>query len=226
MANKTKAANIGVTIFLLSLAVLLLIFSVKQQFEAKKQSEVIQNQVQKTVDQAIQQSQTQKSSELPDYESLTRLKKLILVSGFESWTPNSELDPTKMSRKIILNKGSLAKGYIYLKVSLDGKALSQWESIYVKMNDRGGHLFRPQSLEVPKSDKTELLYALNYIPYLFDIPYNERFIPAVTNWFEFFTPNNEVEVTSFISSRKPAILEEIALYYECSKDSDCLLSIK
>jgi|SRR3989338_3379169 len=222
MVNKDKAANIGLSIFLFSLAVLLLIFSIKQQFDEKKRSEALQEQIQKTVDEAVQQ----KPSELPDYESLTRLKKLEVVPNFESWTPQSVLDPSKMSRKIILNKGSLAKGYIYLRLSLDGRALSQWESIYVKMNDRGGHLFRPQSLAVPKSDKTELLFALNYIPFLFDIPYNERFTPAVTSWFELFIPNNEVDFISFISSRKPAIIEEISLYYECSKDSDCLLSIK
>lgn len=222
MANNNKVANIGLSFFLFFLAIVLLIFSVKQQFDEKKRSEALQKQIQKTVDQAVQQ----KPSELPDYESLTRLKKLEVVTNFESWTPNSELDPTKMSRRIILNKGSLAKGYIYLRISLDGKTLSQWESIYVKMNDRGGHLFRPQSLAVPKSDKTEMLFALNYIPFLFDIPYNERFTPAVTNWFELFTPNNEIDFVSFISSRKPTIIEEISIYYECSKDSDCLLSIK
>ena len=117
------------------------------------------------------------SSEYPDYSSLKDLKKLVIVENFQSWTPNSDPKTFKSIERMILEKGNITKGYIYVKTSINNKAFSSWESIYMKMNDNGGHLFRPNSLPVPKSDKTELLFALNNIFYLPSIPYSETKTP-------------------------------------------------
>lgn len=228
MVNKTNStkASIGVSIFLLILSITLIYFSLKQQFYSDQQKENLHNDIKQTVNQALKESQNQ-PSQFPDYDSLNRIKRLSLINKpFESWTPDSKLEPKMIVNKIILNKGELSKGYIYVKASLDRKALSAWESIFLKMNYTGGHLFRSKSLAVPPSDKTELLYSLDYVPYLEDIPYNESLNPLVTNWFQFFLPGQEIQIISFISSLKPALIEDLAVYYECKKDSDCLLTLK
>lgn len=125
-----------------------------------------------------------------------------------------------------MDKGVLSKGYIYIKASMNGGSLTQWESISIIMNGVGGHLFRPQSLPTPNNEKkTELLYALNYIS-LTDIPYNEQNTPHIVNWFELFNEGNTIEVYSFISSLRPALIDEISIYYQCAKDSDCLLTLR
>ncbi len=112
-------------------------------------------------------------SDYPDYESLQHLVSLPIENNFESWTPNSKTEDAKSIKKIVIEKGALSKGYLYIEASIDGKPLTQWESIYIKMNNLGGHLFRPQSLPVPTIDKTELLFALNDIPYI-ELPYSEH----------------------------------------------------
>lgn len=233
METKNKNGNIVVTIFLLLLAGSLLIFSAKQQLNTKKSekelsdkiSQKVTEDVKKELPNIIKESE-QKNSEFPDYFSLKGLKRLDIVKNFLSWTPNVNLDDKKTVKKIILEKGGIAKGYIYVKTSINGNAFSSWESIYVKMNNVGGHLFRSDSLPIPKSDKTELLYALDNISYLSSVPYLETRAPLKANWFDFFKDNKKIEMISFISSLKPAIIEEIILYYDCTSGSDCSLIVK
>jgi transcription antitermination factor NusG len=228
-----KIGNFGVTIFLFILAAILLFFSVKQQLNTEKTSKELSDKisqkvaedVKKELSDIIKESE-QKISEYPDYFSIENLKKLDIVKNFSSWTPNASVDDNKMVREIILEKGNIAKGYIYIKTSINDQAFSSWESIYIKMNNVGGHLFRPNSLPIPKSDKTELLYTLDNISFLSSVPYSETKTPQKANWFDFFKDNNKIQVITFISSLKPAMIEEISLYYDCISGSDCLLTIK
>lgn len=221
MNIKKRRADLGIILALTMLVIFSALLTYRQQSKQEDLTKGINKEVQKAI-----QENFSKPSDFPDYDSLRRLKKISLISNFESWTPSSQLEPTKLKRVIILEKGELAKGYLYIKTSLEDKALTQWESIYVTMNGLGGHLFRPQSLKMPRSEKTELLYALNDIPYLLNIPYNENIIPFRTYWFSLFTNKSRVNLLSFISSLRPALIEDLSLYYECSKDSDCELSIE
>jgi len=104
--------------------------------------------------------------------------------------------------------------------------LTKWESIYMKMNYEGGHLFSPQSLPVPRSQKTELLFALNDVPHSGDFFYSEQTVPYRANWFAYLTEGNRIDFFTFISSWRPAKLEEVTLYYECTKDSKCELTLE
>lgn len=164
---------------------------------------------------------TPKISLYPDFDSLKSIKKLDIVNNFDSWTPETKLNNDKIFQTIVVDKGKLSKGYLYIRASLDNKALTKWESIYLKMNWTGGHIFRPDSLPIPPSDKTELLFALNEIPYLSSMPYSEQRVPKTTNWFGLFQNKREISITSFISSLRPAKIEEISLYYQCADDDLC-----
>ena len=221
MNIQKRRADLGMLLALTMLVVFSALLTYRQQSKQEDLAKEINQQVQKAIEENLS-----KPSNFPDYDSLGRLKKLNLVSNFESWTPLSQLRSDKLKKIVVLEKGILSKGYLYIRASLDDKALTQWESIYVTMDSVGGHLFRPQSLSVPSSQKTELLYALNDIPYLFDIPYNERAVPARTNWFNLYGEGSQVQILSFISSLRPALIEELTIYYECAKDSDCVLAIQ
>lgn len=202
---ETKA-NVGVTIFLFLVAASIIAFSVREQIRSSSQPSIDPVQ-------------------FPDYASLTDLKKLTLVEGFESWTPDAVVAEDKTQTVNIRREGKLSKGYLYVKASIDGTAFTKWESIYIKMDDAGGHLFRSRSLPVPSGTTTELLYALDDISYLPSVPYSETRTPEVADWFSLLKEKENVTVYMFVSSLRPARIEEMALYYDCIEDGSCSLSI-
>lgn len=227
--NITKLKNVGVNIFLFILALVLIIFAIKQQTEEKDKNKNLTNEIsQKVVEEIKNESSSIASSspEFSDFQSLASLKKLTIISSVESWTPSAELDDNKVFKKIILKKGELSKGYIYVKASINNSPLTTWESIYVKLNNQGGHLFRPNSLKIPNASKTEILFSLDNIYYLESVPYSEQATPKNVNWFNLFKDKKELELLTFISSLKPATIEEISFYYDCKIGSDCLLDVK
>lgn len=222
MVNNKKT-SLGTSMVMAVLAIVVLGISIKQQLDLKNNQNT---QIQEIKKQVNELKGLSNPSNFSDYESLSSLKKVIIASNFSSWSPSSTLDDGMIKRAVILDKGQLSKGYIYVRASIEGKPLTQWESTYLTMNYVGGHLFRPQSLPLPSSSKTELLYALNSVPYLSDIPYNEQKTPSVANWFVYFNDGNVINLTSFISSLKPALLEELTIYYQCVDNNDCLLTVK
>lgn len=165
-------------------------------------------------------------SDYPDFDSLPKLKRLVLAKDFESWTPGGKISDIKLVTKIVVQKGSLSKGYLFIRASVNGGPLTQWESVYVKMNYRGGHIFRKLSLATPTSNSTQLLFALNQVPYLANGSYSELRSPLFTDWFPLFRDRNEIDVMSFISSLRPAKIDELTLYYQCLNDEKCQLTKK
>ena len=233
MNNIKGRANIGISIFLFFIAIILIFFSLKRQSEIEERNRDLPQQISQQVSEQVSQEVAKKVEEIiskpsdfPDFDSLKRLKSLKVIEGFESWTPNAKVESQKTKEVIIVERGQLLKGYLYMKISLDGKALTKWESVYVKINNYGGHLFRKESLPLPSSEKTEILYALDDIPYLSSLPYSEQRVPFRADWFQFFRENSEIEFLAFVSSLRPAVIEEATLYYGCLNKSDCLLSIK
>jgi hypothetical protein len=165
-------------------------------------------------------------SEYPDYTALSDMKRLTLVKNFESWTPNSEIPNEFVKELKIARAGNISRGYVYIRASVDDVALTRWESVYVKFDDLGGHLFRAKSLPVPNGDKTELLYALDDVPYLSSVPYSESRAPEHADWFSLVRSNSSFFVFSFISSLRPATIEEITIYYACAGAAECSLTIE
>ncbi len=165
------------------------------------------------------------TSQFPDYTLSLNMNKVDLVSNFISWTPNSQLDNSKIKNLQLKQTGELSKAYLYVRASTEEKPLSKFESFYFKLAGQGGHLFRPNSLALPESDKTELLYALENVSYLPSIPYDETRSPSEINLFSLFGDDKNINIYTFISSRKAANIEELSIYYDCVEDSECLLSL-
>ncbi|MDD5726300.1 MAG: hypothetical protein PHC53_02710 [Patescibacteria group bacterium] len=232
--NSPRGPSYAGTFGVILLALILFAISSWQSYTKRVQNEVLEQQmkkvgedvqqIQKTIDTKVAQTTTTPSI-YPDFDSRLTMAKLTVLSDFESWTPKATKDPSKTKRVIILEKGKIAKGYIYIRASLNGKPLTQWESVFLTMNFKGGHLFRPQSLPLPTGDVTELFYALNDIPYLPSVPYSEQRQPAHVDWSKYFNDKGRIVMDTFISSMRPAKIESIDLYYVCENGEDCLLKL-
>lgn len=226
--NKLVSSKLVVQLFIMGIAVASWAIGMYLTGQIRKEAqESTTIQVSTQVKEAIADIEKERvASNYPDYNSLNSLKKLNIISNFESWTPNAKKDPQKTQTVIVLDSGELAKGYLYIKASVEGKALSRWESMFVQMNFRGGHLLRTKGLPVPPNEKTELLYALDDISYVITVPYRENDNYSKTNWFNLFKPGSQIRIDTFISSLKPAVIEEMSLYYDCSDSVECSLSVK
>ena len=167
-----------------------------------------------------------KPSEYPDYNLLKNLTPLTIIENTISWSPEAKKEDIISYKKQLRSTGQFARIYLYAEASVGDKPLTQYESLYVKMNNVGGHIFRPQSLKIPVDSTTHLLYAINNIPYLPKLPYAESRTPSTANWFDFFEDDSLITVNIFISSLKPATLDKIILYYDCAEGSNCKIEIK
>ncbi len=164
-------------------------------------------------------------AQYPDYYGLEKMKKVVLISNFDSWTPDAKKNPSLTKKVLVLEGGKLAQGYLYVKASVEGGQMTRWESIFVQMNYRGGHLLRNKSLPVPTGDVTELLYALDDVSYIVKVPYQENSNYNKIDWFNLFKPNSKIVVDTFISSLKQARIEEMLIFYDCVANDQCNLSV-
>jgi len=160
----------------------------------------------------------------PDYARLRDMKKLELVRDFISWTPNSGLENDKIKNINISQQGNLSEAYLYARVTVDNKKLTKYDSFYLKMNNQGGHLFRASSLAAPDSAFSELLFPLEKVDYLPNVPYDENRQPSQINWLNYFQDKARINVYTFISSWRQGEILELGIYYDCQIDSDCSLA--
>lgn len=219
MNDYNKKSRIGTSILLVIFAILMLTAAFWRQDRVEKNTEELSETINEVINKKL-------SSEFPDFDAIQHMKSIRLASDFESWTPKSQIDPKMVITKLLVNKGELSKAYVLIDVVQQDRPLTKWESVYLKLNNTGGHLFRPQTLAVPESDSTILLYALDDVPYLLTLPYSEQKSPKRVDWFTEFVPNSEIEVISFISSLRKAKIKNLEIYYECLNDSECQVSVK
>jgi len=220
--DQNRFSNLIYSVTFLLIAVIITTYQVVTSLQNKKFKDEITDTVTKSVEKTIRE---ETSSQNPDYSSLRNLKSLNIANNFESWTPNSNLEDEKVKTSVIVDKGRLSKGYIYIKASLDDGPLTKWESVYLKMNNIGGHLVRQRSLPVPGGDITELLYPLDNVYFYSRLPYTTDSPQMVTNYLSNFRPNSRVNIDVFISSLKPAKLHEVIIYYDCELNEECSLSL-
>ena len=167
-----------------------------------------------------------KNPETAFYDDLAGMPSIDLAEDFSSWTPEAQIDDAKARAADLAVTGKIARAYLFVRASLDGKPLSKYESVYVKLNDAGGHLFRPRSLAVPPSDATALLYALDDVSYLASVPYDESRTPETADLAAQLQPGKTVHLTAFISSLHPALLEALWLYYVCEEGEPCAIVLR
>jgi len=204
MKKSNNKANLGITIFLFLLAMTLVVISVWQAMSGRK------------------------PSEFPDFEAYKSFnKKIILVKDNASYVT---IDYKKIGevKKRLLVKGKFRRAYLFINASVDnGKPLTVYDSIYILLNYRGGHILRNQSLSVPASDTTQLLYDMRKIPYLTGLPYSETKQPLHADWLNEINSKKEIPFYTFLSSwRIGGMIKEITIAFECEENSKCDISLK
>lgn len=161
------------------------------------------------------------------YDDLDGMKSLELAKDFASWTPGATVEDEKVRGGSLAVTGQVSKAFLRVKASVDGKPLTKYESLFVKLNDAGGHLFRPMSLETPDdAAATALLYDLHDVAVLPTVPYDESRTPEKADLFATLADGKSVKLTAFISSLRPALIEEMSISYVCAEGSDCAIVLK
>ena len=152
-------------------------------------------------------------------------KSLSLAQNFESWTPDAKLDDAKIKSLHLAVKGSVAKAELLVRASEGGNALTKWDSVYFKLNDTGGHLFRPDTLPAPAGEDGALFYDLHDLPYLANLPYSEDREPDHGDLTALLKDGTHPLATLFISSLRQSSIDEATLYYTCADGSDCSVDL-
>lgn len=153
-------------------------------------------------------------------------KKLVIAEDFESWTEDAALSNDRVVSKALSVSGDVSEALLYVDASVQGKELTEFHSVYFKLVNSGGHLFRPDTLGVDSGDGTTLLYDLKELPYLSSVPYSEDRVPEVMDLTTLLADGTHPLVTAFISSLELGEFHEISIHYSCAADSDCSVSLR
>ena len=164
-----------------------------------------------------------KPSEFPDYEAYKSFdKKIILVKGNPSFVTKDYKKIGEVEKQFSV-KGKFRRAYMFVNASVDnGRPLTVYDSIYILLNYKGGHILRNKSLPTPSSDTTQLLYDMREIPYITNIPYSENKQALFTNWLEEMNSKESISFYTFLSSWRPGgLIKEITIAFECEENSEC-----
>lgn len=156
----------------------------------------------------------------PEFDSLSTMENLILLSDAKSYTPNGDTQDYSYM-KYIKPAGEFSKIYLYIEASFNNGKLTGAQDIYVKFNDFGGHV-KNKPLSAPDSSISRLLYDADNIQYVETI--SKPKIEAVS-WLDVFNDTSRseknVRLDVFISSREEALIEKMELYYQCARGVEC-----
>lgn len=156
----------------------------------------------------------------PEFDSLSIMKNLVLLSGVKSYTPNGDTE-TYSHKKYFQVMGEFSKIYLYIEASFNDAKLTGGQDIYIKFQNQGGHI-KNKPLLVPESKISRFLYDADNIQYVETIK-NPK-IEAVS-WLDIFndigTSGKTMRMDAFISSRKEVWIEKMEFYYQCSRDVEC-----
>ncbi len=208
--------NLATTIILLIIAITLLVFSVSRD---KKEKVIV-----KETQQAIEQIQ----KTLSPYESKDKMKKVVIIENFKNSSVNGK-ESGSFAKKVIV-KGIIKNGFLYVRASVNNKALSEYDDVYAKITrtigvdylDFGGHLIESQSLDIPikNEDFTEMLFELSDVRYKKSI--NSSLQEVISgNWLDILNNEGKKSVLGFTSTTQQGVIYELALFYECLEKTQC-----
>lgn len=222
--NLTKQIIGALIVSLISLGALILVYKTtdifKQETPQPQPPQEKLNEIQKNIEN-IQKS-------LSPYKKKDELNKVGIINNFKNSSKNGE--PTDSFKKKFQISGQISEGYLYIKASVNGRALNQYDGVYIKLNGKinneykelGGHLIKIKGTEeTPKSDNiTELLYDLSDVKY--KDSYSQSDIEVKSgDWLNMINAGNSQFVIGFSSTTGEGNIEEISIYYQCASGSEC-----
>lgn len=153
-------------------------------------------------------------SEYPDYNALKDMHSLTLIQNAIDLKNNK----TGNTSKDVVLTGRFSRLYLYVEASVRNKPLTDFDSVFVMFNYKGGHLFRPDTLAVPQDETTtRLLFNASIVPYLPNLPYSSKRVPATADWLadSFNSGRSTLHFNGFLSTTQPGEIYLMALYYSC-----------
>ena len=195
-------------------------FYIAKKIEKSKQPPQI---IVQTIEKQIVATST---SLYPEFDFLSTMENLVLLSGVKSYTPNEDIE-TYSHKKYFQITGEFSKIYLYIEASFNNDKLTGGQDLYVKFQSQGGHI-KNKSLLVPEGKISRFLYDADNIQYVETVK-NPK-IEAVS-WLDIFNDvgisGGTIRMDTFISSQKEARIEKIDIYYQCSRDVECsIIEIK
>ncbi len=164
---------------------------------------------------------------LTPYDAKENQKKIVLVEHFKNSSKDHQADAWFTENLLV--KGTISDGYLYVKGSVNGSALSKDDDIYVKLtqivegaySEFGGHLIGSQSLETPtNASSTELLFDLSSVRYKKSFADSNREVTS-GNWLDVLNNAGNRTLIGFTSTTRTGDIEELSFYYECLPETDC-----
>ena len=217
-------ASVGTTIVFLILALLLIGFVFYRQSyieQGQEQSKEQQVQIDK-----IEEDIESLTKQLTPYKRKDKMLKALVIDNFANSSANNK--PTAVFNNPISVSGTIKNGLIYVRASVNERALTKNDDIYVKISGQiqgqyvelGGHLIEGKSIDVPKSsDFTEVLFDLT------DVKYKESFNDpdyevSAGDWLKLLNGGNSQIILSFVSTERNGLIEDLSFYYDC-ETVDC-----
>jgi hypothetical protein len=162
-----------------------------------------------------------------DYVTLLQMgKSLVLLQSAPSYAAEGKF--VKDYQVTVKVDGWVDSGYLYVRARAGSQPLDgKYDSVYIILQDSGGHLMQLQSLLVPNSiaGTTEMLFPLSAIPAVPHVPYNANATNfQVTDWVELLNSKEKVRFWIAISTlNTAAVIDEVKIVYSCVS-WDCQLS--
>lgn len=169
---------------------------------------------------------------LSPYQEKDLINKVIIENNFKNSSNDGK--PDGSFYKYISVIGSIDHGYLYIKSNVNGKPLSIYDKVYVKIQNNhtvkqiGGWLVLDKSLNTsnPKSEQsTKLLFDLSNVQY--EQTGQNGFETTSGDWLKMLNQNqNDTKsVVGFSSTMRNGEIEEISISYSCSTNSNCSISV-
>jgi len=135
---------------------------------------------------------------------------------------------------IIETKGKIENAFLYIELFVDfNKRLTPHDDFYFKLNEMnakkeiGGHLSPKHTKPIPPDtgiQATQLLYDMSGV--LYKESFTDQSYDKTAYWIFELNKNKQLRWLAFVSTDRPGgVIQDITIYYKCSKDTpDCSIN--
>lgn len=226
MSKHAKALASGIGIAFLYLLFLSTVEFSKQYLKNQK---LIEQRAQQLFEEELRDAQ---KVTFPDYFSALTMTGFLVVENRGKYEEN-ENKVGVFEDAFQLSGAKLERGYLLVDVVVDGnKPLTVYDSFYFGFvkgwEFAGGHLMRDRSLGIPpksgENNSTVLLFSLNSLPYLKDLPYDENRPYKTADLLSEINTGKKIVLKGFLSTARSAgKIKSVKIFYDCGETKNCIL---
>ncbi|PIR50695.1 hypothetical protein COU78_04950 [Candidatus Peregrinibacteria bacterium CG10_big_fil_rev_8_21_14_0_10_49_24] len=185
-------------------------------------------------------TERQEPAPVQEFKKLKEAGKYVKLNYEDIVTPKFPIGDKEESNRIanefllnnpfrVYSDGTIKGGYLYLRAiaGYPASALSEKESVYIYLHspEKGGHLFKPQSLiaELSSSGESEYLYSLQEVA-VTKLPYSNKNTFIYKNWLEILQTEGSYFLGTFVSANRYAAIKEIGFAYDSNPNALSVIS--